>query len=83
MNLTLHSRLLLVPVNIRKDKKHYIVEDIALGEFYEMPRVCIDAIHLINNGGSIEEIERVLKDKYPNDEVDMLDFAEQLLIMGL
>jgi putative peptide zinc metalloprotease protein len=83
MNLTLHSRLLLVPVNIRKDRKHYIVEDIALGEFYEMPRVCIDAIHLINNGGSIEEIERVLKDKYPNDEVDMLDFAEQLLIMGL
>ncbi|WP_026564487.1 hypothetical protein [Bacillus sp. UNC41MFS5] len=83
MKLTLHSRLLLVPINISMDKKHFIVEDYALGEFYEMPKVCIDAIHLINNGGSLEEIELILRDKYPNEEVDILDFANQLLIMNL
>lgn len=83
MNLTLQSRLLLVPVEIRQDKKHFIVEDKASGEFYEMSEVCIDAINLINQGMRLEEIERTLKGKYPNEEVNLLVFAEQLIDLEL
>ena len=50
MSLTYNSTLLLVPIKIRKEKKHFIVEDKTSGEFYEMPEVCIDAIDLINKG---------------------------------
>ncbi|WP_410892359.1 hypothetical protein [Neobacillus sp. 204] len=83
MSVTLSSRLLLVPILIRKDKKHYIIEDQAAGEFFEMPEVCVDAIHLINNGESLEVIERHLREKYPNEEVDLIHFAEQLLALNL
>ncbi|MFZ7944647.1 MULTISPECIES: hypothetical protein [Bacillaceae] len=83
MSLTLNSTLLLVPIEIRKDKKHYIVEDIAADEFYEMPTVCIDAINMINQGNQLGEIERKLKGKYPDEEVNLLDFANQLLELKL
>ncbi|MEH7356042.1 hypothetical protein V7150_21150 [Neobacillus drentensis] len=83
MNISLESHLMLVPINIRKDKKHYIVEDKDSGEFYEMPEICIDAINLMNQGDRLGEIERKLKGKYPDDEVDILDFAGQLLELEL
>ncbi|MEO2078049.1 MAG: hypothetical protein ABGX20_22195 [Bacillus sp. (in: firmicutes)] len=83
MYLTLNSTLLLVPLNIRKDKKHYIVEDKASGEFYEMPAVCIEAIHLIDTGKQLGEIESILKVKYPKEEVDLISFADQLLELNL
>lgn len=78
MSLTHTSCLSLVPIEIRKDKKNYIVEDKHSGEFYEMPEVCIDAINLINTGVQLGEIERQLKKKYPEEDVDLLEFAEQL-----
>jgi putative peptide zinc metalloprotease protein len=81
--ITLSSRIALVSVEIRKDKKHYIVEDQASGEFFEMPKVCIDAIDLINNGESLEIVEQQLRVKYPKEKVDLIDFAEQLLELNL
>lgn len=83
MGITLDSRLLLVPIVIRKDKKHYIIEDTLSGDFYEMPKVCVDAINLINQGEKIGEIERKLKRNYPNEEINLLDFVEQLLELEL
>lgn len=83
MNFTNDSCLTLVSLEIRMDKKHYIVEDTATGEFYEMPEVCIEAIRLLNEGNSLGEIERELKEKYPTEEVDLLDFAQQLLELQL
>ncbi|EKN66107.1 hypothetical protein BABA_16892 [Neobacillus bataviensis LMG 21833] len=83
MNLTFDSRLLLVPINFRKDKKNYIIEDAASGEFYEMPGICIEAINLMIQGEHLGEIERKLKMTYPNEEVDLLDFAQQLLELQL
>jgi hypothetical protein len=62
MNITLSSHLLLVPIEVRKDKKHYIVEDITSGEFYEMPEVCIEAILLIQQGELLGEVERQLRE---------------------
>jgi hypothetical protein len=83
MSLTLDSSLLLVPIEIREDKKHYIVEDKTSGEFYEMPEVCIDAIQFINNGDTLGEIERQLKEKYPEEEICLIEFAGQLLELNL
>jgi len=83
MGISLDSHLLLVPIVIRKDKKHYIIEDTLSGDFYEMPKVCVDAINLINQGEQIGEIERTLKNNYPTEKIDLLDFAEQLLELEL
>ncbi|MEN2465726.1 peptidase [Ornithinibacillus sp. JPR2-1] len=83
MNLTLESTLSLVDLEIRQDKKHYIVEDNHTGEFYEMPKVCIDAIELIKNGKGLAEIEQTLKTNYPNEDVEIIPFVEQLVEFGL
>jgi putative peptide zinc metalloprotease protein len=74
MGISLDSHLLLVPIVIRKDKKHYIIEDTLSGDFYEMPKVCVDAINLINQGEQIGEIEQTLKKNYPTEVIDLLDF---------
>lgn len=82
MKLTLDSMLSLYDVQIRPDKKNYIVED-ASGEFYEMPKICIDAIELINQGHSLGDIETVLKKDYPGEDVDIIAFTKQLIEFGL
>jgi putative peptide zinc metalloprotease protein len=78
MNLSLESHLKLVKLEIKPDKKHFIVEDVTSGDFYEMPETCIEAINLINMGVNLFQIEQQLKLKYPAEEVDILDFANQL-----
>ncbi|WP_226038520.1 peptidase [Aquibacillus saliphilus] len=83
MNLSLKSQLNLFPLTIRQDKKHYIVEDDLSGNFFEMPKICIDAIHLINDGNSLEQIETQLKSSYPGEDVDLIEFAQQLFELGL
>jgi putative peptide zinc metalloprotease protein len=83
MAISLHTSLTMVPVEIRKDNKNYIVEDKFSGEFYEMPKICIEAIHLIIKGEHLWEIESKLKEKYPHEKVDVLDFAAQLFELGL
>lgn len=75
--LTLHD------IEIRKDSKHYIVEDISTQEFYEMPLVCIDALDLIQKGLNLGEIEEQLIKVYPNEEIDLVEFGEQLLELNL
>ncbi|MGP4108663.1 PqqD family protein [Virgibacillus sp. L01] len=83
MNISLQSQLTLYPLTIREDKKHYIVEESLSGDFFEMPKICIDAIHLINQGVALEQIERQLKPHHPEEEVDLVEFAEQLVELGL
>jgi putative peptide zinc metalloprotease protein len=78
MTITFDSCLSLVPIEIRKDKKNYIVEDQLSGEFYEMPEVCIAALNLFNQGKRLGEIEKELLGKFPNEDVNLLEFAEQL-----
>lgn len=83
MDITLFLNITLVPLKIREEKKHFIVEDINSGEFYELPQICIDAIDLINNGHLLGDIEQCLKERYPEEEVNMIEFAEQLLDLQL
>lgn len=83
MEITLQTKLTLYPLNIQLDQKNYIVEDVASGEFYEMPQICIDAIQLMEKGLSLGEIEEKLKTTYQEEEVDILDFANQLIELDL
>ena len=83
MELNDHSVVTLYPLNIRKDKKNYIVENIESGEFFEMPAICIDAIGLITKGCNLAEIEDTLKLRYPDEEVDIKCFIHDLLELGL
>lgn len=83
MYLTYETRVSLVPLNIVKDKKNYIVENESSGDYYEMPQPCIDAIELINQSKPLETIENHLKAKYPQEEIDIIDFVSQLLELDL
>ncbi|WP_053361557.1 hypothetical protein [Bacillus sp. FJAT-27251] len=83
MELHSHSKVTLNPLNIRKDRKHYIVEDLDSGDFYEMPEVCIDAIGLIGEGKDLHSIEEELRERFPNEDVDMKGFVQDLLDLGL
>lgn len=78
-----HSKLTLHSLHIRKDKKNYIVEDLSSGEFYEMPEIFIDAIEMMNEGIELSKIGAELAGRYPDEEVDMADFVEQLFDLGL
>jgi putative peptide zinc metalloprotease protein len=83
MKITVHSKIKLHPLEIRKEKKNYIIEDLTTSEFYEMPEICVVAIRKILDGIGLEEIERDLKWQFPKEEVDLQEFAEQLLDLDL
>jgi putative peptide zinc metalloprotease protein len=83
MVFTYETHVALKQLAIRKDKKHYIVEDILTGEFYEMPEVCIWAIELINQGKPLDEVENELLVRYSDEDIDILDFVSQLLELNL
>lgn len=72
------QKIEFVPIHIRKDRKHYIVEDITRQEYYEMPEICVEAIDLLQSGHTLEEIEGVLIKKYPDEVVDIQAFLAQL-----
>jgi putative peptide zinc metalloprotease protein len=79
MKITPKSKLKLHPLDIRKEKKFYIIEDLTTGEFFEMPEVCVVAIDKIDGGMSLGEVEDTLKLQFPKEEVNLVEFAEQLL----
>jgi len=45
--------------------------------------VCIDALDLIQKGLNLGEIEEKLKNIYPDEEINVVDFAEQLIELNL
>ncbi len=83
MNLTYSTSLKLHPIHIRDDRKNYIIEDLVTGEFFEMTEVCVHAIELIENGTGLLEIESELKAVYPQEKINIIDFADQLIEMEL
>ncbi|MHC0036144.1 zinc metalloprotease [Pseudoneobacillus sp. C159] len=79
MKLSFDSKIKLHPLNIRKEAKHFVVEDQLTGEFFEMPEVCIIAIQKITEQVPLEIIETELKYSFPNEDVDILEFVNQLI----
>ncbi|MCI0766334.1 hypothetical protein [Bacillus sp. TL12] len=83
MELTLNSTVCLHTIQFRKEQKNYIVKDTITGEKYEMPPLCIDALAMMRDGFSLGEIEEKLKEEYPKEEVNILEFTRQLLELEL
>lgn len=83
MDLNYETNIKLHPIQIREDKKNFIVEDQATGEFFEMPALCVQAIEMIENGTGLLEIERKLKALYPQEEINILEFSQQLIDLEL
>ncbi|RHW41502.1 hypothetical protein D1B31_07200 [Neobacillus notoginsengisoli] len=83
MTINKTSKIVLVPIEYHKDRTNYIVKDKTSGEFYEMPEMAIRAIKLLMEGHSLNEVERRLKTAYPEKEVDIVDFAHQLIELNL
>jgi len=79
MKITYNTRLKLHPLIIRQEKSNYIVEDTLTNEFYEMPKVCIEAIKMIEDYGHLKRIEEELRKEYDEEEVDIIDFVHQLI----
>jgi putative peptide zinc metalloprotease protein len=83
MVFTYETQVTLKQLAIRKDKKYYIVEDVLNGEFYEMPEVCIVAIELINQRKSLNDVEKELTIRYPDEDINLSNFVSQLLELDL
>lgn len=83
MEFTSSSRLTLVPLELVKDRKNYIVEDKQSGDFFEMPVVCVDAIRMMQQDLPLAEIEGELRQKYSEEEIDLIEFAQQLIELQL
>jgi putative peptide zinc metalloprotease protein len=83
MQITLKSILKLHLVDIRKDKKYFIVHDLVTTDFFEMTEVCVVAINKIKDGYVLGDIEKELILQFPQEEIDLLEFAEQLVELGM
>ena len=79
----MQSKITLYPLSIQKDKKNYIVEEPISGDFFELSEISVDAIKRLEKGEELAAIEKVLKDAYPEEEVDIIEFVEQLIELGL
>ncbi|MDM5153192.1 hypothetical protein QUF88_04720 [Bacillus sp. DX1.1] len=83
MELTLWSNVCLHTIQFQKDEKNYIVKDTVTGEAYKMPPLCIDALAMMRDGFLLGEIEEKLKEEYPEEKVNILEFTRQLLELEL
>lgn len=83
MKVSIQTKLTLYPLSIQKDKKNYIVEEPISGDFFELPEISVDAIQRIKKGEELATIEKALKATYPEEEVDIIEFVEQLIELGL
>ncbi len=83
VKLSYESSITLKQFQITKDRKNYIVEIKDSGEYFEMPKICVEAIERINSGYHLSSIETSLENNYPEEDVDLLDFIEQLLELDL
>lgn len=83
MKVSLQSKIKLYPLSIQKDKKNYIVEEPISGDFFEMPQISVDAIKRLEKGEGLDDVEKVIKESYPDEEVDIIEFVEQLVELGL
>lgn len=81
--LSPETRLKLVPLQIRPERGRYVVEDVEAGEYYEMPPSAVEAIRLLEDGHSLDETERLIRDRFPGEDADLLEFAGQLLELEL
>jgi len=72
----------LAPHRIVFEKTQYIVEHLVSGEFFEMPQPAVEAIESLAKGIPLNQIEQELLIKYPDEDINIVDFLAQLEDMG-
>ncbi|WP_421384014.1 site-2 protease family protein [Bacillus salacetis] len=77
------SRVMLIDYEIHRDRKKFILEDKFSGDFYEMPLLAVVAIGCLSKRKTVKETEEYLKAKYPQEEVNMAEFINQLIELNL
>ncbi|MCA0989032.1 PqqD family protein [Guptibacillus algicola] len=80
--MNLQSSILLNEFKIHNSQNEYIVEIVKAAEYYEMNESAVEALKLIDQGKNLKEVERILLEQFPSDEIDVLDFVEQLVELG-
>lgn len=83
MDIRKDSQVQLTPLEIHRQKKNIIVEDVRMKEYYEMSPASADAIEAIQAGRNLGEIEEELKQRYPNEEIDIIQFVSDLIELGM
>ncbi|WP_270182589.1 PqqD family protein [Alkalihalobacillus sp. CinArs1] len=76
------SSIKLTDYQIHKNQNEYIVENVRSAEYYEMNESAVEAIKLLDEGKDLDEIERILLNKFPQDDIDVRGFTEQLVELG-
>lgn len=69
-------------LSIQQDGEEFTIGDPAMGEFIRVPEVAADVVRGFDGSKTIEEVKQLVEAQY-EEEVDVLDFAETLLEMGL
>lgn len=83
MALSYETRISLRTLSVTRDRTRYIIEDTETSEFYEMPEVCVAAIERIRLGEPLDRMEVALKREFPDEDVHLLDFINQLIELDL
>lgn len=83
MDIHKDSQVQLTPLKIHRQKKNIIVEDVRMKEYYEMSPASADAIEAIQAGRNLGEIEDELKQRYPDEEIDIIQFVSDLIELEL
>lgn len=83
MEITYDTKIKLAPLVVRQEKLHYIVENTETNDFFEMPEVCIEAISMIQNNGPLKDIEDRLSEKFPDEDVNIMEFVKQLIELDI
>ncbi|TLS38265.1 peptidase [Pseudalkalibacillus caeni] len=83
MEISYDSQIKLSQIAIHIDKKNSIVENSDTGEYFEIPEPGIIAIEGLQSNMDLKELEASLKKRFPEEDIDLLDFIDQLLELGL
>jgi len=83
MDIRRDSQVQLTPLVIHRQKKNIIIEDVRMKEYYEMSPAAADAIEAIQAARQLGEIEEELKQRYPDEEIDIIQFVSDLIELGM
>lgn len=78
----MEQRIQLARHRFISGQDRHIVELSDSGEFFEIPTPAAEALIALERGDPLVEIERQLKERYPDEEIDMREFLRQLQEMG-
>jgi putative peptide zinc metalloprotease protein len=68
---------------VTQTRDRYMIEIEGQSEFFELEKPGFEAIEGLARGESIEEVQLALQGRYPEEEIEMTPFIQQLIEMGI